>query len=108
MFFNYNPADVLNLYTFGPVTIVSNSITESPLSTPIITNVQPTTITVGSTVTDYAVTTTKSLSTIIQPSCEFIVAALSLRAFLGLVLLVSPHGLRADYPGATLIRSSND
>src|SRR3954451_6375698 len=78
----YNPGYYQTLFTLGPVTIVSN---ETPQTTPTVTNLSPTTVTVVPTITvnSTPTTITKGSSTLIQPSCELIITALSLMAILG-------------------------
>jgi hypothetical protein len=86
----YNPGYGQTVFTLGPVTILTNPLTQT---TPTVT--QPATVTVVPTVTVDSVptTTTKSSaissSTLVQPSCELIIAIPFLIAFWLLVLSVS-------------------
>ena len=75
----YDPGYYQTTFALGPVTIAPNVITPT---TPTVT--EPTTVTVTPTVTvdSTPTTVTRSLTTRTQPSCELIIAALSLVAIL--------------------------
>ena len=80
MFFCHNPplyADECDTYTLGPVTIISNSVSLSPVTTPVAAPTTP-----AATVTVYSsVTVTQGSGTSIRPPCEYIIATLSSIAF---------------------------
>jgi hypothetical protein len=85
----YFDDDYSTSFILGPVTILTNQLTKT---TPTVT--QPATVTVVPTVTvDSAPTTitksSASSSTLVQPSCEFIIAIPSLIAIWLSVLSVS-------------------
>jgi hypothetical protein len=94
-------------YILGPVTIVSNEVSLPPVTTP------PTPATTPSTSNIATVTVTISSSTLVQPPCEFIIAALSSMAFWLLALSVSSvllflYSSRLDSIGVTLICASSN
>lgn len=100
-------------FILGPVTILPNTLTKT---TPTVT--QPETVTVVPTVTVNSVPTTitkssTSSGTLVQLSCEFVIAIPSLISFWLLVLSVSlallfPLILPQGSLGATLIFTSNN
>jgi hypothetical protein len=78
----YDPGYYQTVFGLGPVTIVRNDKIQT---TPTVTKPETVTVTPTITVDSSPTTVTKvsSTSTLIQPSCELIVAALSLTAILG-------------------------